>query len=66
MNKIQTIDNAIAIKRAFGSFKILDEFEEYEIPEVISFAKMVSNYLAMQDKLDEIKNKNNSLSNVAQ
>ena len=66
MNKIQTIDNAIAIKRAFGSFKILDEFEEYEIPEVISFAQMVSNYLAMQDKLDEIKNKNNSLSNVAQ
>jgi hypothetical protein len=68
MNKLQIIDNAIAVKRAFGSFKILDEFEEYEIPSVIKFAKIVSNYLAMQDKLDEIKNenKNNSLSNVAQ
>jgi hypothetical protein len=54
MNKLQIIDNAIAVKRAFGSFAILDQFEEYEIPEVIKFAKIVSNYLVMQDKLDEI------------
>jgi len=54
MNKLQIIDNAIAVKRAFGSFAILDQFEEYEIPEVIQFAKIVSNYLMMQDKIEEI------------
>lgn len=56
MNDLQIINNAIAIKRAFGSFAVLDQFEEYEIPEIIKFAKIVSNYLMMQDKLDEIKN----------
>lgn len=58
------MDNAIVIKDVFGSFQILDEMEPWDIPEVISFAKIVFNYKKMQDLLNE--NENNSLSNVAQ
>jgi hypothetical protein len=54
MNKLQIIDNAIAVKRVFGSFAILDQFEEYEIPEVIQFARIIENYLTMTHKLEEI------------
>lgn len=53
MNNIQIMDNAIAIKRAFGSFAILDNFEVYDLPEVIEFAKIVSNYLGMQEKMNK-------------
>jgi hypothetical protein len=56
MNTLQIVDNAIAVKRAFGSFKILDDFEVYDLPAVIEFAKIVSNYLAMQEKINEIEN----------
>ncbi len=62
MNKLQIIDNAIVVKEVFGSFKILDEFEPWDIPEVIKFAKIVYNYT----KMSNILNKNNSLSDVAQ
>jgi hypothetical protein len=55
---LQIIDAAFAIKRAFGDFKILNEFEELDIPEVIRFAKIVSNYLAMVDELNK-SNKSN-------
>lgn len=57
MNKLQIIDNAIVIKDVFGSFKILDEFEPWEIPEIIQFARIVFNYKAMQEKLNETNNK---------
>lgn len=60
MNNIKIMDNAIAIKRAFGSFAILDKFEVYDLPEVIQFAKIVSNYLGMQ----EIMNKNELSKNI--
>lgn len=56
MNKLQIINNAINIKRAFGSFAILDEVELCDLPEVIEFAKIVSNYLTMQDIIKEIEN----------
>ena len=57
MNKLQIIDNAIVIKDVFGSFKILDEFEPWEIQEIIQFARIVLNYKAMQEKLNETNNK---------
>lgn len=53
MSDLQRIDDAIAIKRAFGSFAILDEFEEWEIPSIIQFARIISNYLMMQEKIKE-------------
>lgn len=56
MNTLQIVDNAIAVKRAFGSFAILDEVELCDLPEVIEFAKIVSNYLGMQEKINEIEN----------
>lgn len=49
MNNLQTIDNAIVIKEVFGSFKILDEFEPWEIPSIIQFARIVYNYTKMQN-----------------
>lgn len=54
MNKLQIIDNSIIIKEVFESFKILDEFEPWEIPEIIKFAKIVFNYKVMADKLEEL------------
>ena len=54
MNTLQIIDNSIIIKEVFGSFKILDEFELWEIPEIIKFAKIVFNYKVMSDKLEEL------------
>jgi len=62
VNKLQVIDNAIVVKEVFGSFKILDEFEPWDIPEVIQFARIVFNYTNMQNLLT----KNNSLGDVAQ
>jgi hypothetical protein len=53
MNKLQIIDNAIVIKEVFGSFKILDEFEPWDIPEVIQFARIVYNYNKMLKLHDE-------------
>ena len=44
MNNLQKIDDAIVIKEVFGSFKILDEFEPWDIPEIIKFARIVYNY----------------------
>jgi|ADurb_Total_1113_FD_contig_111_71245_length_2266_multi_3_in_0_out_0_3 hypothetical protein len=64
MNDLKTIDDAIVIKEVFGSFKILDEFEPWDIPSIIDFARIVYNYTKMEKLLDETKN--NSLSNVAQ
>jgi len=62
VNKLQVIDNAIVVKEVFGRFKILDEFEPWDIPEVIQFARIVFNYTNMQNLLT----KNNSLGDVAQ
>jgi len=56
MNDLQVIDNAIVIKEVFESFKIFDEFEPWEIPSILQFAKIVHNYKVMSEKLDEIKN----------
>ena len=50
MNKLQIIDNAIVIKDVFGSFKVLDDIEPWDIPAVIQFARIVYNYTKMQDK----------------
>jgi len=44
MNNLQKIDDAIVIKEVFGSFKILDEFEPWDIPSVLQFARIVYNY----------------------
>jgi hypothetical protein len=62
------IINNGCIKEAFGSYAILDQFEVWEQPAIYQFAKIVSNYMKMTQKLEEInnENKNNSLSNVAQ
>lgn len=62
MNDLRVIDDAIVIKEVFGSFKILDEFEPWDIPSVLQFARIVHNYTKMQNLLT----KNNSLSDVAQ
>ena len=51
MNNLQRIDDAIVIKEVFGSFKILDEFDSWDIPSVIQFAKIVFNYTKMQNLL---------------
>jgi len=53
MNKLQIIDNAIVIKEVFGSFKILDEIEPWDIPEVIQFARIVFNYQKMTNLIKE-------------
>ena len=53
MNKLEIIDNAIVIKEVFGSFKILDEFEPWDIPEVIQFARIVFNYQKMTNLIKE-------------
>ena len=55
MNKLDIIDNAIHFKRAFGSFVILDDIDSVDHISVYEFAKIVSNYLAMDEKL---KNEN--------
>lgn len=57
MNDIQIITNNEPIKTAFGSYAILDQFEVWEHPTVYKFAKIISNYLAMQEKLKEIEQK---------
>ena len=62
MNDLRVIDDAIVIKEVFGSFKILDEFEPWDIPLAPQFARIVHNYTKMQNLLT----KNNSLSDVAQ
>lgn len=53
------------IKDAFGSYAILDQFEVWEQPAIYNFARIVSNYLKMQKKIEEV-NKINSLGDVAQ
>ena len=54
LQKRQIMDNSIIIKDVFGSHKILDDIEPYDIPEVIQFAKIIFNYKNMQEKLKEI------------
>jgi hypothetical protein len=49
------INNSINLKTAFGSFAVLDDIEEYDHPAIYKFATIVSNYLAMQKKLEEMK-----------
>ena len=44
------------IKEAFGSYAILDQFEVWEQPAIYQFARIVSNYMKMQKKLEETKN----------
>ena len=56
MNDLRIIDDAIVIKEVFGSFKILDEFEPWEIPEIIKFARIVYNYTNMQKILEDESN----------
>ena len=55
MNDINIIIQNEAIKSAFGSFTILDQFEVWEHPSIYQFAKIVSNYIMMQDKIEELK-----------
>lgn len=55
MNDINIITQNEAIKTAFGSFAILDKFEVWEHPSIYQFAKIVSNYLNMTHKLEELK-----------
>lgn len=57
MNDLQIIINNEPIKIVFGSYAILDQFEVWEHPAIYKFAKIVSNYLAMQEKLETIKQK---------
>ena len=47
MNNLKIINDMIVIKEVFGSFKILDEFETWDIPEIIKFAQIVYNYNKM-------------------
>ena len=54
MKDINIIVQNEAIKTAFGSYAILDKFEVWEHPAIYQFAKIVSNYMKMQKKLDEI------------
>lgn len=58
MNDISIITQNEAIKTAFGSYTILDKFEVWEHPSIYKFAKIVSNYIMMQNKLDELKSEN--------
>jgi len=44
------------IKDAFGSYTILDQFEVWEQPAIYQFARIVSNYMKMIRKLEELKN----------
>jgi len=53
MNDLRVIDDAIVIKEVFGSFKILDEFEPWDIPSVLQFARIVYNYTKMQKLINE-------------
>jgi hypothetical protein len=55
MSNISIITQNEAIKTAFGSFAILDQFEVWEHPSIYQFAKIVSNYIMMQDKIEELK-----------
>ena len=55
MSDISIIIQNEAIKIAFGSFAILDQFEVWEHPEIYKFAKIVSNYMNMTCKLEELK-----------
>jgi hypothetical protein len=53
--EMHIINNNECIKEAFGSYAILDQFEVWEQPVIYQFAKIVSNYLKMQSKLEELK-----------
>ena len=53
-NDLDIITQNEAIKTAFGSFEILDEFEVWEHPDIYRFAKIVANYLKMKSKTEEI------------
>jgi hypothetical protein len=53
MNNLQIIVNNEAIKTAFGSYAILDKIEVWDHPAVYQFAKIISNYLAMLEKIEK-------------
>jgi len=45
---LEIINNSVTFKHAFGSFVILDNIDVVDHPEIYEFAKIVSNYLKMQ------------------
>lgn len=51
MNTLRQIDDAIIIKEVFGSFKVLDDIEPWDIPAVIQFARIIYNYTKIQNTL---------------
>jgi hypothetical protein len=57
MHDLDIIINNEAIKTAFGSYSILDQFEVWEHPVIYQFARIVTNYLMMTEKLDELNGK---------
>ena len=46
MNELQIINNSIVIKETIG-FKLLDEFDIIDIPNVIKFCNIIWNYQKM-------------------
>lgn len=51
--KIDTVMAFWYVKHAFGSYAILDSVEDENLPSVLSFAKIVSNYKKMTTILKE-------------
>lgn len=47
MNELFLIESITNVKQVFGSLSILEELDEWDIIQVCSFAKIVSNYLKM-------------------
>lgn len=55
MKDLDIITNNMNIKDAFGSFKILDEVDPIDHPQIYKFATIVCNYLKM-NRLNDEKN----------
>lgn len=56
MDDLNIINNAIAIKETIG-FKILDDIDEVDHPNVIRFAIIAYNYMKMK-QIDDSKETN--------
>jgi hypothetical protein len=52
----ELVDFHMTIKGAFGSFKILDDIEPEDMPALYQFAKVVTNYISMNNALKKEEN----------
>lgn len=51
--KLDTLMRFMDVKDAFGSYSILDSVEFEDLPAILEFAKIISNYKKMREVLKE-------------